>query len=154
MKICWGRDRLLTPVSLVAQLVKNLPECGRPGFDRWVGKIPWSREQVPTPVFWLHGLCIVHGVAKTQTHWMIFTHFISYEPTSQMNYIRTEWYSTHSLSLPMPSAPLSAASLCPPHTFADPANWHHLVVISGTPKYHPPASFISSQFSTSLINFV
>ena len=41
--------------SLVAQLVKNL----RPGFDPWVGKIPWRRERLPTPVFWpgeFHGL--------------------------------------------------------------------------------------------------
>ena len=44
--------------SLVAQLLKN-PQCGRPGFDPWVGKIPWSRERLPTPVFWpgeFHGL--------------------------------------------------------------------------------------------------
>ena len=27
-------------------------QCGRPGFDPWVGKIPWRREQLPTPVFW------------------------------------------------------------------------------------------------------
>ena len=29
------------------------------GFDSWVGKIPWGRERLPTPVFWpgeLHGL--------------------------------------------------------------------------------------------------
>ena len=25
--------------------------CGRPGFDPWVGKIPWRRERLPTPVF-------------------------------------------------------------------------------------------------------
>ena len=37
--------------SLVAQMVKNLPECGRPGFDPWVGKIPWRRKWQPTPVF-------------------------------------------------------------------------------------------------------
>ena len=31
-------------------------QCGRPGFDPWVGKIPWRREQLPTPVFgpWEH----------------------------------------------------------------------------------------------------
>ena len=32
---------------------------GRPWFDPWVGKIPWRREQLPTPVFWpgeFHGL--------------------------------------------------------------------------------------------------
>ena len=33
--------------------------CNRPGFDPWVGKIPWRRERLPTPVFWpgeFHGL--------------------------------------------------------------------------------------------------
>ena len=38
--------------SLVAQLVKNLPAMWRPGFDPWVGKIPWRRERLLTPVFW------------------------------------------------------------------------------------------------------
>ena len=30
-----------------------------PGFDPWVGKIPWGRERLTTPVFWpgeFHGL--------------------------------------------------------------------------------------------------
>ena len=27
-------------------------QCGRPGFNPWVGKIPWKRERLPTPVFW------------------------------------------------------------------------------------------------------
>ena len=48
-----------TWASLVAQLVKNLPECWRPGLDPWVGNIPWRRERLPTPVFWpreFHGL--------------------------------------------------------------------------------------------------
>ena len=26
-------------------------QCRRPGFDSWVGKIPWRRESQPTPVF-------------------------------------------------------------------------------------------------------
>ena len=26
-------------------------QCGRPRFDSWIGKIPWRREWVPTPVF-------------------------------------------------------------------------------------------------------
>ena len=37
--------------SLVAQMVKNLPAVQRPEFDPWVRKIPWRREQLPTPVF-------------------------------------------------------------------------------------------------------
>ena len=44
---------------LVAQLVKNLPQCRRPGFDPWVGKSPWRRERLLTPVVWpgeFHGL--------------------------------------------------------------------------------------------------
>ena len=28
------------------------PQCGRPGFDPWVGKMPWRRERLPTPEFW------------------------------------------------------------------------------------------------------
>ena len=24
----------------------------RPGFDPWVGKIPWRRERLPSPIFW------------------------------------------------------------------------------------------------------
>ena len=36
--------------SLVAQLVKNCLQCGRPGFDPWVGKMAWKRERLPTPV--------------------------------------------------------------------------------------------------------
>ena len=33
------------------QLLYRL-QCRRPGFDLWVGKIPWRRERLPTPVFW------------------------------------------------------------------------------------------------------
>ena len=41
--------------SLAAQLVKNLPAM----WETWVGKIPWRKERLPTPVFWpgeFHGL--------------------------------------------------------------------------------------------------
>ena len=46
--------------SLVAQLVKNPPAL----LETWVGKIPWRREQLPTPVFWpgeFHGLYSPRG---------------------------------------------------------------------------------------------
>ena len=46
--------------SVVAQLVRNLPVMWETfGFDPWDGKIPWRKEQLPTPVFWpreFHGL--------------------------------------------------------------------------------------------------
>ena len=36
----------------MAQLVKNPPAMQGPGFDPWVGKIPWRRERLPIPGFW------------------------------------------------------------------------------------------------------
>ena len=48
----------------MAQLIKNPPAIGRPGFDPWVGKIPCRREWLPTPVFWpgeFHGLYSLWG---------------------------------------------------------------------------------------------
>ena len=65
-------------VSLVAQMVKNLSVMQRPGFDTWVGKIPWRRAWQPTPVFlpgespWteeLGRLHTVHEVTKSRTRW-------------------------------------------------------------------------------------
>ena len=56
--------------SLVAQLIKNLLQCGRPGFYPWVGKIPWRRKRLPTPVFWpgeCHGLCSPWGLKESDT---------------------------------------------------------------------------------------
>ena len=46
--------------SLVIQVVKNLPQCGRSEFDPSVGKIPWRRERLLTSIFWpgeFHGTC-------------------------------------------------------------------------------------------------
>ena len=37
--------------SLVAQTVKNLPVIRETGFNSWVGKSPWRRDWLPTPVF-------------------------------------------------------------------------------------------------------
>ena len=34
----------------MAQRLKCLPGMRRPGFDPWVGKIPWRRKWQPTPV--------------------------------------------------------------------------------------------------------
>ena len=35
----------------MAQTVKIRLPCRRPGFDPWVGKVPWRRAWQPTPVF-------------------------------------------------------------------------------------------------------
>ena len=37
--------------SLVAQQVNHCLQCKRPRLNPWVGKIPWRREWLPTPVF-------------------------------------------------------------------------------------------------------
>jgi len=45
--------------SLVTLLVKNQPAMWETWVDPWVGKNPWRRERLPTPVFWsgeFHGL--------------------------------------------------------------------------------------------------
>ena len=34
----------------VTQMIKNL-QCGKPGFDPWIGKIPGRKERLFTPVF-------------------------------------------------------------------------------------------------------
>ena len=34
----------------MAQLVKNPPTMQETWVDSWVGKIPWRRERLPTPV--------------------------------------------------------------------------------------------------------
>ena len=53
---------------LVAHMVKIHLQCGSPGFNSWVKKILYRREQLPAPVFCpgeFHGL--VHEVAKIWT---------------------------------------------------------------------------------------
>ena len=56
--------------SVLAQMVKNPPQCRRPGFDPWVGKIPWRWERLPTPIFWsgeFHGLYSSRGHKQLNT---------------------------------------------------------------------------------------
>ena len=72
-------------------MVKNLPAIRRPGFDPWVGKIPWRREWQPTPIFlprkfhgqrnlagyspWGHKESdTTEGLSHTHTHTHTYTH--------------------------------------------------------------------------------
>ena len=64
------RPPVLGRASLVAQLVKNLPAMRRPWFDPWIGKTPWRREWLPTPVFWpgeFHELYSPWGCRESDT---------------------------------------------------------------------------------------
>ena len=61
-------------------------QCGKPGFYPWVRKIPWRREQLRTPVFFLENSMdrgawqsAVHGVAKSCTQLSDF-HFSLSQP--------------------------------------------------------------------------
>ena len=45
------QDALGRRASLVAPLEKIHLQCRRPWLDSWVGKIPWRRDRLPTPVF-------------------------------------------------------------------------------------------------------
>ena len=50
--------------SLVTQMVKNTPAMQETRFNPWVGKMPWKREWLPTPVFLpgeFHGERILAG---------------------------------------------------------------------------------------------
>ena len=54
----WGRKESDTTSLSLSGLPwclswkRTLLQCRRPGFDPWVGKIPWKGERLPTPVFW------------------------------------------------------------------------------------------------------
>ena len=49
-------------------------QCRRPGFHPWIGKIPWRRERLSTPVFWpreYHGQSM--GLQRVGQDWTTFT---------------------------------------------------------------------------------
>ena len=54
-------------------------QCRRPGFDPWVGKIPWRRERLPTPASWpreFHGLHSPWGHKESDTtEWLSLSLF-------------------------------------------------------------------------------
>ena len=75
--------------SLVAQLVKNLPAMRETWFNPWVGKIPWRRERLSTPVFWRGEFHVLYGigVAKNQTQLSDFHFLLLYLPTLKGNQV-------------------------------------------------------------------
>ena len=64
---------------------ESVYNAGRPGFDPWVGKIPWRREWLCTPVFLpgeFHGQRNLAGYSpwgsqKVGHNWMTHFHFLS-----------------------------------------------------------------------------
>ena len=50
ISLIFGSDLHFKMTSLVAQMVKHLPQCRRPGFNPWVRKVTGSSKWQPTPV--------------------------------------------------------------------------------------------------------
>ena len=69
--LSWGCD--YSPqigLSWFLRWQRICPQCERPKFDPWVGKIPWRREWLPTPVYRLgefHGLYSPWGRKESHT---------------------------------------------------------------------------------------
>ena len=50
-KVCFRDCRVIQPTPKLRGCKQSVClQCGRPGFDPWVGKIPWRRKWQPTPV--------------------------------------------------------------------------------------------------------
>ena len=66
----------LLRASLIAQLVKNLPAMQ----ETWVGKTPWKRERLLTPIFWpgeFHRLYSPWGRKESDMTERLSLHFTS-----------------------------------------------------------------------------
>ena len=65
-------------------------QCRRPGFDPWVGKIPWRRKRLLTPVFWLrefHGLYSPWRSQRVGHDWATFTS-LHFNHKCVMNFVK------------------------------------------------------------------
>ena len=81
--------------SLMAQLVKNPPAMWRPGFDPWVGKIPWRRERLPTPAF-LGFPCVSPPALNLSQHqgrfeWVRLSHQVAKVLEFQLQHQSFQW---------------------------------------------------------------
>ena len=60
---------------------KNLLTMQEPWVQSWVGKIPWRRERITTPVFWpgeFHGLYSPLGCKESDMTERVSLHFTFY----------------------------------------------------------------------------
>ena len=85
-------------VSLVAQLVKNLPAMWKAWAPSLSWEIPWRRERLPTPVSWpgdFHGLCSPWGCKESDTTERLSLHFCEW--TGRCCSLVSLWTSPYSL---------------------------------------------------------
>ena len=66
----------------MAQLVKHRLQWGRSGFDPWLGKIPWRRERLPTPVWGLSGTRLTERLSPSSFSSSPFPFPVSLSPIS------------------------------------------------------------------------
>ena len=120
--LCWaGRciweAGLWQPSRDLSQVPQSLLQCGRPGFDPWVGKVPWRRERLPTPVFCpgeFHGYSPYIGKSRTRlSNFHLLTNLLTPVPSEQtilwrahhtcwQNHLsspRTRWKHFHLINL-------------------------------------------------------
>ena len=92
---CWA--------SLIAQLAKNSPALQETWVRSLVGKIPWRRERLPSPVFWpgeFHGLYSPWGHRESDT-----TERLSLSPFQESPRVCLSSPLNGGISLPSPQAP-------------------------------------------------
>ena len=61
-------------------------QCGRPGFDPWVGKFPWRRKRLPTSALWpgeFQGLCNPQGRTQLDTTERLSLHSLTQSKLAQ-----------------------------------------------------------------------
>jgi len=75
LSLRWGHKQAEFYAQFIAQLVKNPPAM----WETWVGKIPWRRDRLPTPVFWpreFHGLYSSWGHKELDMNELLSFYFL------------------------------------------------------------------------------
>ena len=68
-------------------------QCGRPGFDPWVGKIPWRKAWQPTPVFMPGESSWTEEPGRLQSMW---SQRVGHDWATKHNHKQAQW-RTYSL---------------------------------------------------------
>ena len=84
--------KLITALPLWLSWQKICLQCWRPVFNPWVGKVPWRREWLPTPVFWPGEF---HGLENSMDLFMhVYVHGMLYSPWNDLCiYMSMECYT-------------------------------------------------------------
>ena len=105
-------------------------QCRRPKFDPRVGKIPWKRERLSTPVFWsgeFHGLYSPWGRKESDTTERRPLSFLSFSPMSFIHFFNPskhlpECWRNRGLRVVFVLVAQSCPTLCDPNRLLCPWN--------------------------------